>query len=286
MSKDFEQAYKEAAQTEAPDLWDRIEAGLKSKSVPEEKSDIESVPKEAVSFKRYIRRYSGVIAAAVCVAIIIPAITFLKPRFAGYSAADTTEGIAESAAADAGASENMAMPAEAGAEADGPKEAGQGQAVTMDVEISENNDMAMGVAEECADEDAAASVESAADETPSDTTDRAAQKRQKESSMSGQSGENSKLSEKEEETLIKYAVIKVTELKEDFDKEGEDSGILCVAVFQENAPALQEEEQLVIYVPSDVVAPLYEDGVFEVDLEYQSGGEYSFVLQKYHREIK
>ncbi len=49
MSKDFEQAYKEAAQMEAPDLWDRIEAGLQNKSVPEknvilEKKDRKNTP--------------------------------------------------------------------------------------------------------------------------------------------------------------------------------------------------------------------------------------------------
>ena len=48
MSKDFEQAYKEAAQTEAPDLWDRIEAGLKSKSVPEEKADRDIIVSEEI----------------------------------------------------------------------------------------------------------------------------------------------------------------------------------------------------------------------------------------------
>lgn len=34
MNKNFEQAYRELAQTEAPDLWDRIEASLTSKSAP------------------------------------------------------------------------------------------------------------------------------------------------------------------------------------------------------------------------------------------------------------
>ena len=134
MSKDFEQAYKEAAQMEAPDLWDRIEAGLKSKSVPEEKTDRDIIVSEAKTEKEsvsgeeapekkadrrrmpvnfpYLKRYSGVIAAAVCVAVILPAMALLRPQFKGYSAADTTEEIAESAAADAGAAENMAMPLE------------------------------------------------------------------------------------------------------------------------------------------------------------------------------
>ena len=44
MSKDFEQAYRELAEREIPDLWDRIEAGLESKSTPEDgKEKIEDV---------------------------------------------------------------------------------------------------------------------------------------------------------------------------------------------------------------------------------------------------
>ena len=55
MSKNFEQAYKELAQKETPDLWDRIEAGLTEKSAPK-KTDIskdigKDIQKQIVSDK-------------------------------------------------------------------------------------------------------------------------------------------------------------------------------------------------------------------------------------------
>lgn len=329
MSKDFEQAYKEAAQMEAPDLWDRIEAGLKSKSVPEEKTDRDIIVSEAKTEKEsvsgeeapekkadrrgmpvnfpYLKRYSGVIAAAVCVAVILPAMALLRPQFKGYSAADTTEEIAESAAADAGAAENMAMPQEedgleagsikeAGSETGSTEEAAQEQAVMMDRETDENGDMPMDTGAGEKDEDAAAPLKSreaaagSADDFASQPAETATE--EKESSMSDQSTDNGKASEMGEGTLIKHAVIKVTELKEETDRESEkDSGILCTAVLEKTASDsqqsiadLQKKGQLIIFVPSDIAASLYEDGVFEVDLEYRGGREYSFILRKFYQE--
>ena len=81
MSKDFEQAYKEAAQMEAPDLWDRIEAGLQNKSVPEKNVILEK--KDRKKYSRKIFNYSGLIAAAVCVAVIIPAAVLLRQTSKG-----------------------------------------------------------------------------------------------------------------------------------------------------------------------------------------------------------
>ena len=315
MSKDFEQAYKEAAQMEAPDLWDRIEAGLKSKSVPEEKTDRDIIVSEAKTEKEsvsgeeapekkadrrgmpvnfpYLKRYSGVIAAAVCVAVILPAMALLRPQFKGYSAADTTEEIAESAAADAGAAENMAMPQEEdGSEAGSIKEAG----LETDRETDENGDMPMDTGAGEKDEDAAAPLKSreaaagSADDFSSQPAEAATE--EKESSMSDQSTDNGKASEMGEGTLIKHAVIKVTELKEETDKESEKaSGILCTAVLEKTASDsqqsiadLQKKGQLIIFVPSDIAVSLYEDGVFEVDLEYRGGREYSFILRKFYQE--
>ena len=315
MSKDFEQAYKEAAQMEAPDLWDRIEAGLKSKSVPEEKTDRDIIVSEAKTEKEsvsgeeapekkadrrrmpvnfpYLKRYSGVIAAAVCVAVILPVMALLRPQFKGYSAADTTEEIAESAAADAGAAENMAMPQEEdGSEAGSIKAAG----LETDRETDENGDMPMDAGAGEKDEDAAAPLKSreaaagSADDFSSQPAEAATE--EKESSMSDQSTDNGKVSEMGEGTLIKHAVIKVTELKEETDKESEKaSGILCTAVLEKTASDsqqsiadLQKKGQLIIFVPSDIAASLYEDGVFEVDLEYRGGREYSFILRKFYQE--
>lgn len=241
----------------------------------------------------YLKRYSGVIAAAVCVAVILPAMALLRPQFKGYSAADTTEEIAESAAADAGAAENMAMPQEEdGSEAGSIKEAG----LETDRETDENGDMPMDAGAGEKDEDAAAPLKSreaatgSADDFSSQPAEAATE--EKESSMSDQSTDNGKVSEMGEGTLIKHAVIKVTELKEETDKESEKaSGILCTAVLektasdsQQSTADLQKKGQLIIFVPSDIAASLYEDGVFEVDLEYRGGREYSFILRKFYQE--
>lgn len=130
MSKDFEQAYRELAESEIPDLWDRIEAGLESRStsgeaLPEKRegvaADISGKKRKAVSAGRkfsgkkykkhlqgkkriFLRRYLGVAAAAACVAVLIPAAVLLfgmgsgRLRFGGMGAADTTEGIDMAAA--------------------------------------------------------------------------------------------------------------------------------------------------------------------------------------------
>lgn len=82
MSKNFAEEYKALANEELPDLWDRIEAGLTPKTMPsaekiedvkeaEEPQDTARPPKGKVI--AFFRRYRTVVAAAVCVAVILPA---------------------------------------------------------------------------------------------------------------------------------------------------------------------------------------------------------------------
>lgn len=110
MSKDFEQAYRELAESEIPDLWDRIEAGLESRSTPKqrerveldvgtaeegsagvrEKEPLRSLPDtdgqehsgSGSSREKKKRRFfpfkstrsaAGVAAAVLCVAVVLPA---------------------------------------------------------------------------------------------------------------------------------------------------------------------------------------------------------------------
>lgn len=80
MSKDFEQAYRELAEREIPDLWDRIEAGLESRTTPARIQESEAgTAKKQLKKIKWMRfnRYSGIAAAAVCVAVVIPAAVFL-----------------------------------------------------------------------------------------------------------------------------------------------------------------------------------------------------------------
>ncbi|MDE6204293.1 MAG: hypothetical protein K2G19_12555, partial [Lachnospiraceae bacterium] len=134
MSKNFEQAYKELAQNEMPDLWDRIEAGLKDKSAPvgktmqegrnagsmtekentlqksivrqnmakqsagEEEQKAEETKKEKTQPPvksgthpaiKILQRYSTLAAAAVCAAVVIPAVLLLGRNMGASNMAET-----------------------------------------------------------------------------------------------------------------------------------------------------------------------------------------------------
>ncbi|MCM1136309.1 MAG: hypothetical protein NC400_12135 [Clostridium sp.] len=148
MSKDFEQAYKDLMQAEAPDLWNRIEAGLESKSAPEEKIAEKEPKKKVLVF----RRYSGLAAAMVCAAVIIPAFVLIRQTSKGYSASDTAEAIEESfdTTADSGAGAAL-MNETAAAPADEATAGGI-------MEEAEEELLAAGISEEGAMDDAARSA--------------------------------------------------------------------------------------------------------------------------------
>lgn len=88
MNKNFENEYKNMILTDIPDLWDRIEAGLPEQNGQEQKQTnqehAKTTPqKENISYidsttkKRRTHnnvRYGGWIAAAICLAIVIPAV--------------------------------------------------------------------------------------------------------------------------------------------------------------------------------------------------------------------
>lgn len=316
MSRDFEQAYKEAAQMEAPDLWDRIEAGLKDKSVPERKGIREKTGTREKRDKRkyfggFFRRYSGVIAAAVCVMAIIPAAVLIRQTSKGYSASGAAGGIEESIDTKAGGIEavpeqqaetaladteaaDMAMPQAAmsagtGADADmgmdGGAGADAGTGTGGGTGLKEEGDAAM--APDCAEAITESAEDSVNQETKEAINSQAeaavnphAQAADKKSAAAEEGGYAEDSSE--ESAIMEHVVIKVTELGEDFDREG-DSGFLCTAVLQNNALGSQP---LTIYIPESERESFYEGGVFEVDLACQSGEEYSFALRKYYREIK
>lgn len=83
MSRDFEQEFKELKQSEIPDLWNRIEAGLSERPM--------TVPH--VTKKIAWRRWGTLAAACLGVAIILPALTFFlrnNGERSGTSAEDTT----------------------------------------------------------------------------------------------------------------------------------------------------------------------------------------------------
>lgn len=89
MNKDFEIEYKNYAADNLPDLWSRIEAGIDeieanntadAKAVSDipvtESNSTDTKEKKIVKFN--IKRYSGLIAAAACLLIAIPAIIMVS----------------------------------------------------------------------------------------------------------------------------------------------------------------------------------------------------------------
>ena len=122
MKKDFETAYKELANTEVPDLWDRIEAGLSEKSAPAETKAEKNKKTAPVNKKTkiavFMRKYSALAAAIVCAVILIPTMIVMKKsdsKFMSESAYDE-KAVAEEAGAASMMTEEASVETEAVAE--------------------------------------------------------------------------------------------------------------------------------------------------------------------------
>lgn len=113
MSKNFAEEYKALANEELPDLWNRIEAGLTPKTTAlaeeaEDTQDIKQIPKATQPTKKpekgkvisFLFRYRTVVAAALCVVVILPAAILMgrinrsksSPEFAADTAAPMNNG--------------------------------------------------------------------------------------------------------------------------------------------------------------------------------------------------
>lgn len=113
MKRDFEREYRELKLNETPDLWNRIEAGLSDR-----KSVISAMEKSPVKIGKYKsdkkmpwRTWGVAVAACLCVAIVLPAISFVigkqgnrKGAYSGTDGAAPAESLnndADSAASSA-----------------------------------------------------------------------------------------------------------------------------------------------------------------------------------------
>lgn len=166
MERDFEREFRELKQNEIPDLWNRIEAGLS------EKNDF---VKEDTKKPFAWRKWGTLIAACICVVIILPAFSLLI-RDKSYSgsgsdtAANTAEAIAEDSAAamDTAAAENaecgFAVDEAAAAEEVMPE---NGLADSAGMESTEGMDGSAGAAD-AGSADATVTTDEAAADTSSD----------------------------------------------------------------------------------------------------------------------
>lgn len=111
--------YKKLAKNELPDLWKRIEAGITEKPLPtlSEKTgdkviktvndidfpvdDLKTVKLEPISYQnryRFVRRYGGLLAACLCLAVLIPIIYFNRDVANQFAANDSAGAPAPAAA--------------------------------------------------------------------------------------------------------------------------------------------------------------------------------------------
>lgn len=211
MERDFEREFRELKQNEIPDLWNRIEAGLSEKqNVTQMSQDVIAINhisgagrghfekndfgKEDTKKTFAWRKWGTLIAACVCVVIILPAFSLLI-RDKSYSgsgsdtAANTTEAAAEdNAAMDTATAENAesefaadeaaaaeeaipenGMADSAGMESTEGMDSGTGAADAGSVEAAvTTNDAAADTSSDAASENAAPDMEEAAENKTAD----------------------------------------------------------------------------------------------------------------------
>ena len=292
MNKNFEQAYKELAQNEVPDLWDRIEAGLKEKSAPAKK-DIqeEKYTQKMEEYKvqspvksgirpviKILKRYSALAAAAVCAAVVIPAALFLGRN--GNLSGSNWEAIPEEnmAAAEekSEAGRKMAVAGETagtGADAAAPEETletEEGAILEETVETAEEAapEESMETAEEAAPEEVVGEAEKAvenAEEGAAGTTEDTAR------STAGLKEEMKQSSKEEKEsaqgTVFTHVVIEVKDTAK--GKTVQDGSWYHVTVKEDPSGYLKAEEQITVFVPAYSSIAFVQGKTFEVDMTYE-----------------
>lgn len=298
MSKDFEKAYKEFAEIEAPDLWDRIEAGLIEKSAPDKGSvmidrSVADEKTDTVKIKKknkvtiFIKRYSSLAAAMLCLAIIVPVLIFMKQSGINKSssdmaAADTTEETAEmvNAASAAEVSEN--------------EKAMYDSAEASETENAVYEPAAEEAWEETADE---GGEETAGMDSLFDNQERKAAGNTQAAGMKADKAEDDlqeKLQSKEkkkpeEGQIFSNVIVKVTGV-DDYISEAqtaEEMGTLYTAVVQEEPSGLLAKgEEIVIFIPVYSSTALVKDSIFELDLAFCEKENYSFTVEHYHEQIE
>ena len=284
MKKDFETAYKELANAEVPDLWDRIEAGLSEKSAPAEAKAEES--KEPAPIKKktkvavLMKRYSALAAAIICAVILIPTVIVMKKagsKFMSESAAEpafTTESacydetvVEEATEAVAGMMEEASVAETAAEEPEMErKEAAEESKVESSMAVAEafpQEESASGAVKESAKTDSAMNDVAFEDADPEDYN-------------------------KQNVSELKNIVVKVKKAEEKpLESELEKAGVLYTAVVEKNPSGLPGEgEEIRIFIPVVSSVALVEDGTFELDLVSSESEENIYMVTGYHGEVK
>lgn len=309
MSKVFEDAYKEFAAADVPDLWDRIEAGLTEKSAP-----VIEEPKKPAKIVTFMKRYATTAAALVCVAVLIPAIMLVgkfglggnKSESAAYEAApmemayeaeapaaEVPEAeMYEEAAAEMFAEEEMyeetaeeAVAEEAAAAEDAEADLFHAVEAASKTELYDEEEMV---------EEAEAAPEAEAEEEPElEESAPAEADDAKKSAGEEAASKEGLVAEDAAEGLfygnVKLKVIENSEMERFFEgTEEETFGYICrMTVLEDPEGLLAEGEELQIFVSALSSFYYVEDGVFILDLEVfdTEEGRY-YTVKQFHEQIE
>lgn len=261
MSKSLEQAYKELAQEEVPDLWNRIEAGLKDRT----EVTSQSAPVQKKNILVVLKKYSGVAAAALCVVILVPAILFIDRAGLGDKGMATEESAVceDTAPAEAAPAEEEAV--------DMAAEAEEFETVTEETAaVTEEAEMLEDTTEEAAATKECESTKEAAAEMEKDGA-----------SMEMQPTEDSILNaagQKKQETvklqdgcLFSQIQVMVTE-----EREG---AVYYVLVEKDDSGTFAEGEKIRIFRPADASFLMNEGESITLELRYSAKDNY-FVAEQ------
>lgn len=274
MKKDFEKAYKELANTEVPDLWDRIEAGLSEKSAPAETKAEKNKKTAPVNKKTKIavlmRKYSALAAAIVCAIILIPTMIVMKKsdsKFMSESAYDE-KAVAEEAGAASMMTEEASVETEAVAEVAEMEQEEAAKEPKMEskvaaAEVFSQKESASGAVKESAKADGAMNDAVCEDAAPEDYNKQNAQE-------------------------LKNIVVKVKKAEEKpLENDAEEAGVLYTAVVKRNPSGLPKEgEEIQIFIPVVSSVALVEDSTFELDLVLSEREENIYTVTGCHGEVK
>lgn len=273
MSKDFEQAYKELAQNEIPDLWDRIEAGLREKSTPEKANG-----KFRKAKKAYWMPYAKAAAAVLCVALTIPAAILLGQSEKGYNTQATTD--AESAAEEAGGAIMEESIEEAVPEESRDEILKQQMQAVEAAEEEAADTGGMENADIMEDREESSLLETKREmSSASDASDR----NMKADSLSSAKEEKSI----EDGRIIENIKVQITDVIFDQSYGTDNAGTVYTAViYKDESGFFEEGEEIQILVPVHSSVLLMTDMRYEVDVACRSNEKYSFLLSGVPRQTE
>ncbi len=252
MSRDFEKEYKQFAQMEAPDLWDRIEAGLKEKDVPEQEKAV--VVQETGNKKKSVltifRKYQAVAAAFLCLIIMIPAVLLMRQVGVKSETADC-----------ASAEMPMQFAGEESKELASPEEAAPAEeAVPAEEAMFAENAL---FTEDVAPEEDLAEKESACEEA-----------------LAGK-GETLRKDKEADVNILEHVEVKITGRSETFEENSQDEmGIIYRAqVLTYTGAELEEGEEITFFVSAYTSFAYKKGAKYELDLRVCEGEEYAYIVE-------